>query len=180
MSGNSNSGGGGARRGAGRKKKPISEKILEGNPGKRKLTVLQFPEPIQMSDMPTPKEYLSATQKDGKDLIAKKIYEDTWQWLEDRGCAGMVNPSLIEQYSIAAARGIQCEEAITTYGFIIKHPTTAMPMQSPYISIALNYQKQANSLWSQMYQTVKENCTTEYAGDKSSDPMERLLSIRGL
>ena len=33
---------GGARIGAGQKKKPLSDKIAEGNPGKRKLTVLDF------------------------------------------------------------------------------------------------------------------------------------------
>ncbi|GHU79150.1 hypothetical protein AGMMS49992_30820 [Clostridia bacterium] len=33
---------GGARAGAGRKKKPLFNKLLEGNPGKRPLTTVQF------------------------------------------------------------------------------------------------------------------------------------------
>ena len=33
---------GGARIGAGQKKKALSERIVEGNPGKRKLTVMEF------------------------------------------------------------------------------------------------------------------------------------------
>ena len=33
---------GGARPGAGRKKKALSEKIIDGNPGKAPLTKLQF------------------------------------------------------------------------------------------------------------------------------------------
>ena len=33
---------GGARIGAGAKKKPLADKIAEGNPGKRALTVISF------------------------------------------------------------------------------------------------------------------------------------------
>ena len=33
---------GGARIGAGQKKKALSDKIVEGNPGKRRLTVMEF------------------------------------------------------------------------------------------------------------------------------------------
>ena len=33
---------GGARIGAGQKKKALSDKLVEGNPGKRKLTVMEF------------------------------------------------------------------------------------------------------------------------------------------
>ena len=33
---------GGARIGAGAKKKPLAERIAEGNPGKRELTVIDF------------------------------------------------------------------------------------------------------------------------------------------
>ena len=33
---------GGARLGAGAKKKPLADKISEGNPGGRKLTVMEF------------------------------------------------------------------------------------------------------------------------------------------
>ena len=33
---------GGARPGAGRPKKPLNEKLLDGNPGRRDLTVLKF------------------------------------------------------------------------------------------------------------------------------------------
>ena len=33
---------GGARMGAGAKKKPLADKIAEGNPGKRALTVIDF------------------------------------------------------------------------------------------------------------------------------------------
>ena len=40
---------GGARVGAGAKKKPLTEKIAEGNPGGRKLTVMEFKETADLN-----------------------------------------------------------------------------------------------------------------------------------
>jgi hypothetical protein len=37
---------GGARIGSGQKKKPLADKIAEGNPGKRKLEVVEFKIPL--------------------------------------------------------------------------------------------------------------------------------------
>ena len=58
---------GGARPGAGRKKKSLQEKVEAGNPGGRKLQILDIPigfdEP-EAVDMPEPMTYLS-----GKILI---------------------------------------------------------------------------------------------------------------
>lgn len=52
---------GGSRAGSGSKRKPLAEKIAEGNPGKRKLTVLEFPDTADLkgNDMPKPAEYLT-------------------------------------------------------------------------------------------------------------------------
>ena len=84
---------GGARVSAGRKPKALKDKIDSGNPGKRNLTVLDFTSKaadLNDRDMPPPKEYLAAKQKNGKDLIAADVYRETWQWLADRSCAALV------------------------------------------------------------------------------------------
>lgn len=179
MAGNKNSGG--ARTGAGRKSKPLADKILEGNPGRRKLKVMQFDNIADLhgNEMPKPKEYLSAQQRDGKVLMAKEIYEETWKWINERGCANLISPQILEQYSVAVARTVQCEEAISTYGFLSKHPTSGNPIQSPYVAIAQSYLKQANNLWLSIFQIVKENTTGDYHGyPNCDDPMEKLLSGR--
>ena len=77
---------GGARPGAGRKKKPLQEKLATGNPGKRELRVLEFSDvpDVQGVEMPRPHEMLSASQRDGKPLQAEEIYRMTWQWLEEK------------------------------------------------------------------------------------------------
>ena len=62
----------------GRPKKPIAEKIAEGNLGKRPLTVIDFKDSaadLEGQPMPDPPEYLSATQKDGSTLCAAEIDE---------------------------------------------------------------------------------------------------------
>lgn len=43
---------GGARVGAGKKRKPLTEKPLDGNPGKRALTVIEFPELPNLEGQP--------------------------------------------------------------------------------------------------------------------------------
>ena len=103
---------GGARIGAGAKKKPLADKIAEGNPGKRTLTVIDFDNQsvdLEGQSMPKPSKLLSAKQKDGKKLVAADIYKKTWDWLHERGCAALVSPQLLERYSMSVARWIQCE-----------------------------------------------------------------------
>ena len=173
---------GGARIGAGRKKKALADNIADGNPGKRKLTVLDFNDTaadLTGQDMPPPKAYLAAKQKNGKDLIAVEIYTETWQWLAERDCSHLIPKQILEQYAMAISRWIQCEECITEYGFLAKHPTTGNAIPSPYVAMSQSFSKQANNLWYQIYQVVKENCSVEYRGaTPHDDMMERLLSAR--
>ena len=57
--------------------------------------------------------------------------------------------------------------------------TTGAAIQSPYVAIADKYMTQANRLWSEIYQIVRENCTGEYGGaNPQDDVMERLLRAR--
>lgn len=101
--------------------------------------------------------------------MAEDIYKTTREWLAEHRCASFVSPQLLERYAISVARWIQCEEAISEYGFLAKHPTTGNAIQSPYVAMS-----QTNRLWMKIYQIVKENCSTEYAGDATyEDAMER-------
>lgn len=172
---------GGARPGAGAKKKALSDKIAEGNPGGRKLTVIEFTNTADLEgqEMPEPNKMLEAIQKDGKALVAGEIFKNTWMWLNERGCASLVSPQLLERYAMSVARWIQCEEAVTEYGFLAKHPTTGNAIQSPYVAMGQNYMTQTNRLWFEIFQIVKENSAGEYKGaNPQDDMMERLLSAR--
>lgn len=162
----------------GRPRKPLSEKILDGNPGKRNIRVLKNYTDLEGADMPSPKDYLLDAQKDGKAFQAEEIYQSVWKWLSDRHCAQHVSAELIEHYALSAARLIQCERAISTYGFLAKN-SQGNAITSPYITIAQTYMKQANTLWAMIYSIMKENCSTDYSGaTPQDDVMERLLSTR--
>ncbi|MCD7726459.1 MAG: P27 family phage terminase small subunit [Clostridiales bacterium] len=166
----------------GRPKKAIADKIADGNAGHRPLTVIDFGDSaadLEGQAMPKPAEFLSAKQKDGSTLCAADIYETTWQWLSERGCAALVLPQLIERFAMASARWIQCETITSQLGFLAKHPTTGAAIQSPYVAVADKYMTQANKLWSEIYQIVRENCTGEYTGaSPQEDVMERLLRAK--
>ena len=42
----------------------------------------------------------------------------------------------------------------------------------------MNFQKQANNLWYETFNTVKQNCTTSFESFLQNDMMERLLRSR--
>lgn len=168
---------GGARVGAGRKPKPLADKISEGKGD----NVMVLPEPalLEGMDVPPVKEYMRAKQRNGKELCAEAVFQETWEWLAQRGCEKLVNTQLIEQYAMSVSRWIQCEESISDYGFLAKHPTTGNAIASPYVSMGQTYMKQVNQAWYQIYQVVKENCSVEYGGTTPQDDvMERLLRAR--
>ena len=140
------------------------------------LESVDLPEGVELEgmDMPKPSDYLSAKQKGGIPLGADHIYKETWQWLKERKYEKLVNKRLIESYSQAFARYIQCEEAISRYGMLGKHPTTGGVIASPFIQMSSQFQKTANLIWYEIYDIVKQNCT-EIFEEESNDPMERLL-----
>lgn len=167
---------GGARPGSGQKRKSLMDKINDG----QSATIMELPTAsLNGNDMPHPKDYLHDKQKNGGDFAAEEIYTETWQWLQARGCEKLISTQLIEQYAMSVSRWIQCEKAISEFGFLAKHPTTGAAIASPYVSMSQNYMKQVNQVWFQIYQIVKENCSVEWQGSTPQDDvMERLLRSR--
>lgn len=181
---------GGRRRNTGPKPQAVSEKIQKGQAVKImtndiptldifELEAVDLPEGVILegSHMPKPSDYLSSQQKNGVPLGADKIYKEIWLWLKERNCEKLVNRRLIESYAQAFARYIQCEEAISSYGLLGKHPTTGGVVTSPFVQMSVQFQKQANLLWYEIYEIVKQNCT-EVFEDNTNDMMERLLRSR--
>ena len=181
---------GGRRVRAGDKPQALADKIAKGKSAKILEATELHPESLLEADdlegasdlsgedMPAPGDYLSTRQKDGRTLGADALYVETWRWLKDRGCEKFVNPRLIEAYAQAFTRFIQCEEAISTYGLLGKHPTTGGAITSPFVQMSQSFQKQANLLWYEIFDIVKQNCTTAFVGNPQDDIMEALLSGR--
>ena len=182
---------GGRRVKAGSKPDALADKIMKGAPAKR-MELPDFTEDmtdfdvddigdgveLEGMDMPSPDDYLSALQNDGKPLGADEIYKETWLWLKERGCERLVNKRLLESYSEAFARYIQCSEAVSKYGMLGKHPTTGAAIASPFTQLLMNFQKQANLLWYEIYDIVKQNCTEPFEGSPQDSVMEQLLRSR--
>lgn len=178
---------GGRRVKAGSKPDALADKIMKGAPAKRMelpdftddmtdFDVDDIGDSVELEgmDMPSPDDYLSALQKDGKPLGADEIYKETWLWLKERGCERLVNKRLLESYSEAFARYIQCSEAVSKYGMLGKHPTTGAAIASPFTQLLMNFQKQANLLWYEIYDIVKQNCTEPFEGSPQDSVMELL------
>lgn len=182
---------GGRRPRAGERPAPLAEKIQKGKPAQvldlpdflpeTNLEADDFEDAAELDGMeiPEPSGYLSARQKDGSALGADLLYTETFRWLKERGCERFVNPRLVEAYAQNFTRYIQCEEAISTYGFLGKHPTTGGAIASPFVAMSQSFQKQANLLWYEIFDIVKQNCTTAFTGNPQDDIMEALLSGRG-
>lgn len=181
---------GGKRVRAGGKPLPAAEKIQKGqtvrimsndipNLKPAELEAVDLPEGVALQgvDIPKPAEYLSARQKNGVPLGADEIYRETWLWLKKRGCENLVNKRMIESYAQAFARYIQCEDAISNYGLLGKHPTTGGVMASPFVQMSQQFQKAANMMWYEIYDIVKQNCTEMFTDDPH-DTMEQLLRKR--
>ena len=132
---------GGPRPGAGRKPK--------------KSAPLPAPD-VEAGELPQVKDYMKDPQAIGGELRAGDVYHATVLWLRERGCEAAVNPQMVEQYAMMVARWIQCETLVSQYGLLAKHPTTGGSMASPFVSMGQAYLKQANNIWYQINQIVRE------------------------
>ena len=181
---------GGRRVRAGDKPFPLADKIAAGKSANvLDISEFEIDEQFDLNDfsemselqgenIPKPSEYLNSEQKDGKPLGADKIFEETWLWLKKRKCDQFVNPRLVESYSQAFARYIQCEEAISKFGFLGKHPTTGAAIANPFVQMSVGFQKQANIIWYEIFDIVKQNCTTNFSDTPQDNVMELLLTAR--
>lgn len=102
-------------------------------------------------DVPPVKEFLKSPQKSGRELVAEAVYNETFMWLKARGCDKLVTVQMVEQYAMSVSRWIQCEEIVSSTGFLAKLPTTGAAIASPYVSMIQSYMKQTHYCWMQIY-----------------------------
>ena len=161
---------GGARPGAGRKRKPLAERLQTG----QVASAIVFPVEPNIPSMPEVRQYLNDDQRMGN-LYAKEIYEETWQWLADRGCVHLINPHVIERYSMAMGRWVQCEKLISELSPIAKKSNGEVKA-NPLVEVSQNYLRESRTIWNEIWYIVQANCTDTVSGNPQDDMMERLLS----
>ncbi len=117
----------------------------------------QKPVELQGYVMPPVRDFLNETQRDGTTLCASDVYSETYSWLKARGCENTVSRQLIEQYAMSVSRWVHCEQIISKYGYIAKHPTTGAAMTSPYVTMSQAYMKQIISIRAEINRIVEDS-----------------------
>ena len=71
---------------------------------------------------------------------------------------------------------MQCENAISRFGLLGKHPTIGAAIASPFVAMSQSFGKQANVYWYEIYEIVRATATRDYSEATPADQlMERLL-----
>ncbi len=117
----------------------------------------QKPAELQGYEMPPVRDFLNETQRDGTTLCATDVYSETYSWLKARGCEKIVSRQLIEQYAMSVSRWVHCEQIISKYGYIAKHPTTGAAMTSPYVTMSQAYMKQIITIRAEINRIVEDS-----------------------
>ncbi|GHV44277.1 hypothetical protein FACS189492_0340 [Clostridia bacterium] len=175
---------GGARVGAGRKRKPLAEKILEGTTKKHKPKVLDFEG--SGAEFPEPPDYfdwieLNATRQ--KVPTMKEVYNRAADWLETTGCLHLINPEYIEHYAILVCRWMACEEVVSHFllGKDVKTDKSGNKSEkyvsNPMIYAGLRYKKAADEAWDKIWRIVQQNSETYYDTSTGEDLMLGLLRL---
>jgi P27 family predicted phage terminase small subunit len=118
----------------GRKPKPTKLRLLEGNPGKRPI---RKDEPDPALAIPTCPPHLSEE--------AKKEWERVTPMLEKLGLLSQIDCAALSLYCQAWGRWVEAEEALRTYGVMVKSPN-GFPMQSPYLAVANRAMEQIRAM----------------------------------
>ena len=109
----------------GRPTKPLVDKIMEGNLGKRPLKIVEFKN-SEIAELPEPPEFLiEAAKATEKWPTATDIFKKTVDWLSKTGCLKLIPTDYLEEYSLCKARWLECEHVNARLGLLAKHPTTA-------------------------------------------------------
>ena len=156
---------GGARAGAGRPKKPLNEKIIEGNPGKREITVVKFKNQLEKTKLEKPSQikipaFLEQCGKEGDATLpsAKELYGLLKEFVDSSGCGHLVAPNLIEDFSHLRRAYLECEYMNRKMGRI------ANGKRSPYVTMAVDYSKQAMSIFDRIWNIIAQNSEQPYGG----------------
>jgi len=169
---------GGARPGAGRPKKPLAEKVLEGNPGKRPLKVVKFENQLEKPELEKSKKikcpaFLELNGHEGGDDVpsAVEVFDLLWGFIKQSGCEKLIAPNLVEDFAHLRRSYLECEYINRTKGRI------ANGKKSPYVQMAIDYNKQAMSIYDRIWNIVSQNSEQPYEGGKNE--FLQLLMNRG-
>ena len=175
---------GGARAGAGRKKRPLTDKILEGNPGKREIKTVQFPKTNNHLENHDSRNQVEYDARHAPDFLAqnglecgdnvpsaKKIYTLLMAFIKSSGCERLISTNLVEDFAHLRRSYLECEYMNRTRGRI------ANGKRSPYVTMAVDYNKQALAIYDRIWNIIAQNSEHPYENGKNE--FLNLLANRG-
>ena len=148
---------------AGRRPKPTHLKLLQGNPGKRKLNAHE-PKP-EVEILPVP-DYLS----DG----VKAEWERMAKVLAQLGLLTSIDGVAFEAYCTLVARWREAEEALKKTGPVVKSPS-GYPMLSPFYTVANQSLNQMRAFLVEFGMTPSARSRISLRNAEQRDPMEDFL-----
>ena len=109
----------------GRKPKPTTLKILDGNPGRRPLNDR---EPLMPAEVPECPDFLDDEARAEWFRMAKV--------LQDMGLLSLADRAALAAYCVVYSRWVTAERQVQRLGTIVKSPQKNFPMKSPYLTVA--------------------------------------------
>jgi hypothetical protein len=108
----------------------------------------------------TPSHLPGHDRQGGGDVLppASEIYKMLADWIDGSGCGELVAPNLIEDFAFLRRAYLECEYMNRRLGRI------ASGKRSPYVNMALDYQKAMMAVYNQIWLIVSQNCETKYEG----------------
>ncbi len=152
--------------GGGRKSTPRALKLLHGNPGRRPLNEA---EPKPTVRLPRAPDHLGDA--------AKKEWQRAGRFLLEHGLVSDLDRAAFAAYCTAYGRWVECEEALKTYGVMLKSPN-GFPVQSPYLAVANRALEQMKSLLSEFGMSPASRTRVAGVQLDEDDPFEDYLRRR--
>ena len=150
---------GGARKGAGRKPKPLAEKLAAGNPGKRPLKKVEF---SGKGVLPKAPEYLTYMVKNTarKSTVViptpTEIFNETLAYLEPSDCLHLIPTALIADYALAKYYLIDAQVDLSGTATVIYDKKEELVVSS-FTEAMLKLQKNVLSTWQPIWDIVSRN-----------------------
>lgn len=148
----------------GAKPKPTHLKLIEGNPGKRKLN---RNEPKPQGDLCDAPDWLTEDQKAG------------WSYAISNAPAGLMkrlDRAALTAFVVAEDMHRQASVAVGKFGLITKSPSKGEPMQNPYLPI-INRQAQIMlKAAAELGFTPSSRSRVEIVGGETEDPADRFFA----
>lgn len=158
---------GGARKGAGRKPKPLAEKLVAGNPGHRPLKKVEFTGTGGV-DPHKPPDYLRVMEKREQENrpsipTPTELYIDTVQYLEPSGCLNLVPVALIADYAMAKYHLLHTQYELGRTATVTKIKKGAKKDSeeiyeiTDFAEVMLKMQKNVLATWEPIWDIVSRN-----------------------